>query len=239
MKNLKSIFSSSIILAAMIFISCNTEEEVPVFGNGEGKLGMAFKLATGNINSSNARIANALVLESGFIQIKELELDVDGKDDNGEFEKEIEIYFKDIKKVTFDQFDNSTDFFINIPEGEYYEIELEIDLIDYKNEPSIYIEGSFNGTPLVFEYYGDEIDFEVEIEAEDDDEYFKIDRINNPLALFEINALNWFRNVSESELENAEIKDGKILLSKEVNREIYKKVRESIKASSEIELELN
>lgn len=55
---------------------------------------------------------------------------------------------------------------------------------------------------LIFEYFGDDIDFEVEIEGEDDS-YFRIDRINNPLALFEINAPLWFRGVSDTELEDA------------------------------------
>ena len=238
MKNLKSILASTFILVALIFTSCNPEEEIPAFGTGEGKMGLAFKLANNAGNSSSARVANALVLESGFIQIKELELEVTGRDINGDFEKELEIEFNDIKKITFDQFDSSTDFFINIPEGEYKEIGLELDLIDYKNEPSIYIAGSFNGTPLIFEYYGDDIDFEVEIESEEDDQFFKIDRQNNPLALFEINALNWFINVTETELENAEIKDGKILLTKDVNTAIYNKVKAIIEVSAEIEIEL-
>ena len=75
------------------------------------------------------------------------------------FFNEIEIKFRDIQKITFDALDKSTDFFINIPEGEYKEIELEMDLIDYKNEPSIYFEGKINAAdgsskPFKFEFFG-------------------------------------------------------------------------------------
>jgi hypothetical protein len=172
-----------------------------------------------------------------------LELELYVKDESGDYEKEIEIEFKDIKKINFNEFDKSVDFFINIPEGKYKEIELELDLIDYKGEPSIYFEGTFtddegNSTPFQFEYFGDEIDFEVEIEADDDD-YFTIDRINNPLALFELNAANWLANVTNSEMADAERTDGKILLTKNSNSNIYKKIKSAIEASSEIEVELD
>jgi hypothetical protein len=270
MRTLKNYLASLALVAAIMFSSCNTEEEIP--GIGEGKMGIAFVLKTSQLNAENARTLNSsLSIESGFIQIKELELELkqrgtgssddddsnsdsdddsdddsnDSDDDNdGDDGNEVEIKFKDIQKISFDALDKSTDFFINIPEGEYKEIELEVDLIDYKNEPSIYFEGKINnpdGTtkPFKFEFFGDDIDFEVEIEAENDDNYFKVDRINNPLALFEINALNWFQNVSDSELQDAVETDGVVIISKNSNKSLYEKVKNNIKASSEIEVELD
>ncbi|MCS4432897.1 hypothetical protein [Aquiflexum gelatinilyticum] len=266
MRTLKNYLASLALVAAIMFSSCNPEEEIP--GIGEGKMGIAFILKTNQLNAENARTLNSsLSIEGGFIQIKELELELkqrgtgtsdddsddnsdddnndDSDDDNGgDDSNEIEIKFRDIRKITFDALDKSTDFFINIPEGEYKEIELEVDLIDYKNEPSIYFEGKINnadGTskPFKFEFFGDDIDFEVEIEAEDDDNYFKVDRINNPLALFEINALNWFQNVSDSELQEAVETDGMVIISKNSNKSLYEKVKNNIKASSEIEVELD
>ncbi|EMS32352.1 hypothetical protein C943_01079 [Mariniradius saccharolyticus AK6] len=215
-----------------------------MFGQGEGKMGIALRLNNGLSSSTNARIANSnLRLTNGFIQIKELELDVEGRDSRGEFEKEIEIDFDDIKKVTFDEFDRSVDFFINIPEGEYKEIEFEMDLIEYRNEPSIFIEGVYSkeGTeiPVRFQYFGDEIDFKVEIESDDDDNYFKIDRMNNPLALFEINALNWFSQITDAEFNNAEITEGVIVISRQSNKALYDKVKGKLEASADIEIELD
>ena len=270
MRTFKNYLASLALLTAILFSSCNPEEEVP--GIGEGKMGIAFVLKTNQLTAENARTMNSnLSIESGFIQIKELELELEGKgdgtededdsdddsdddnddsnddsddDNDGDDSNEIEIKFRDIQKITFDALDKSTDFFINIHEGEYKEIELEMDLIDYKNEPSIYFEGKINaadGTskPFKFEFFGDDIDFKVEIEAEDDDNYFLVDRINNPLALFEINALNWFKNVSDSELEEAVSTDGVVVISKNSNKSLYEKVRNNIKASSEIEVDLD
>lgn len=255
MRTLKNYLNSLALVAAILFASCNPEEEIP--GIGEGKMGIAVVLKTNQLSAENARTMNSnLSIERGFIQIKELELELEGKgngteddhnsddDNDGDDSNEIEIKFRDIQKITFDALDRSTDFFINIPEGEYKEIELEMDLIDYKNEPSIYFEGKINaadGTsrPFKFEFFGDDIDFKVEIEAEDDDNYFLVDRINNPLALFEINAINWFKNVSNSELEGAVSTDGVVVISKNSNKSLYEKVRNNIKASSEIEVELD
>lgn len=244
MKFPTSISKIFLVIAAASAVSCTQEENVPMFGQGEGKMGIALKLNNGLSSSASARIANSnLRLTNGFIQIKELELSLEGRDSNGEFEKEHEIYFDDIKKVTFDEFDRSVDFFINIPEGDYKEIEVELDLIEYKNEPSIHIEGVYNndGTdiPVRFQYFGDEIDFEVEIESEDDDNYFKIDRVNNPLALFEINALSWFSQISDAEFENAEIKDGVLVISRQSNKALYDKIVSKLMTSVYIEIDLD
>lgn len=244
MKNFSQILTIVALSTATIFSSCNTEEEVPNLGMGEGKMGVALVLKNNSTPASNARIENTgFTIEKGFIQIKELELEVEGKNESGDFEREIEIEFDDIKKIIFNEFDKSVDFFLNIPEGEYKEIDLELDLIDHKNEPSIYFEGKFVNsegvsTPFKFEYFGDDIDFEVEIDA-DDDNYFKVDRVNNPLALFELNAGNWMKNVTTSEMNNAQKTDGVILLTRNSNKSIYEKIKNNIEASSEIEVDLD
>jgi hypothetical protein len=244
MKFPKSFSTLLFALTAATLFSCSEEENIPMFGQGDGKMGIALKLNNGPTSSANARTSNSnLRLTNGFVQIKELELSVEGKDTRGGFEKEIEIEFDDIKKINFDEFDRSVDFFINIPEGEYKEIELELDLIEYRNEPSIFIEGVYSkdGTeiPVRFQYFGDEIDFRVEIESDDDDVYFKIDRVNNPLALFEINALNWFSQISDAEFNNAQITDGVILLSRQSNKALYEKVKSRLESSADIEIELD
>lgn len=241
MKITKNILTAFVLAAAFAFTSCNNDEELP--GTGEGKLGFAFVLNNSGTGSANGRVANSnLTIENGFIQIKELEFEVEGRNEMGIFSREFEIEFNEIKKVTFNDFDESSDFFINIEAGEYKEIELELDLIDYKNEPSIYIEGSYafedgSTTPVVFEYYGDEIDFEVEIEG-DGDEFFIIDAQNNPLALFEISAVNWFRGVLNADFENAEVVDGVILINKDNNSSIYNRVKNNIDEFADIEIKL-
>jgi len=231
------------ILSLGLFVGCQENEDA-VPSTGEGKIGMSFVLGSGSNFQPNAKIANNnLEIVEGFIQIKELEMELEGRNENGQFEKEHEVDFDEIKKVTFNQFDESSDFFFHIPEAEYKDIEMELDLIENRNEPSIYLDGRYQSqgggvTQVIFEYFGDDIDFEVEIESEDD-EYFKVDRVNNPLALLEINANRWFRDVKNEELDNATIEDdGIIRINKNSNKAIYSKIVNRIKASSEIEIEL-
>jgi hypothetical protein len=59
MKNLINYLPVLGLSALVIFTSCNTDEEVPTFGEGEGKLGIAFVLKNNRINSSNGRVENS------------------------------------------------------------------------------------------------------------------------------------------------------------------------------------
>lgn len=247
MKITQNILAAAILFTSVSLFSCSDDNDPDVIGTGEVRIGMGVKLA--NSGNSGARLMNAGVdINSGFIQIKELELETEGVDENGnEFERELELKFNEIKKINFDEFDSGVDFFINIPAGNYEEIEFEIDLIDHRSEPSLYLEGTYTyqdgrSVPLRLEVFGDDdddFDFQVELEAEDDDDLFFLDGVNNPLALFEINAKGWFSSVSTSELENAELTSGVLLINRNTNRSIYRKVEDRIKASTDIELELN
>lgn len=240
------IFTTAILLSGLLFISCADDNDPEVIGEGDVRIGMGVKLK--NSGNVGARIMNSGVdVQSGFLQIKKIELETEGVDENGnEFEREFELKFKEIKKIDFNEFDAGVDFFINIPTGNYEEIEFEIDLIDNKNEPSIQLDGTYTyqdgrTVPMKFQVYGnddDDFDFEVELEGDDDDDLFFLDAVNNPLALFQIDAKGWFTNVGTSELEDAELTNGILLINKDKNRSIYKKVESRIKDSTDIELKM-
>ncbi len=243
--NQKLTYLGAAAICASLLVSCSDDTDQVVIGSGEVQIGMGFQLA--GSGSSNARIQNSgLNIESGFLQLKDLELETEGVDENGEFERELELEFPEIKKIEFNESDDDADFFINIPSGNYEEIEVEFDLIDHEDEPSIQLDGTYtyedgSTVPFRLQVFGDDdedLDFEVELEAEDDDTLFYIDEINNPLALLEIDGIGWFSGISTSELEDAELTDGVLLISRSVNEDIYEKVLDKIEDSSEIELEL-
>lgn len=247
MKTTHKILSATFLIASLGFSSCTEDNNLDVIGSGDVKIGMGVKLRnSGNIG---ARTLNTGVdITSGFIQIKKLELETAGIDENGnEFERELELKFKEIKKITFDEFDAGVDFFINIPAGNYEEIEFEIDLIDNRQQPSIQLDGTFTysdgrSVPLKLEVYGndeDDYDFEVELESRNDDDLFFLDGVNNPLALFQIDAAAWFSTISSTEWENAQLTDGVLIINKNTNKSIYNKVEYRIKSSSDIELKMN
>jgi len=255
----KNLISAIVLMLFFVATSCTTEEDI-VPGTGDGTMGLLFKLQGNSATTANARTnATGLQFTDGFIQIQELELELEGDfdteglpeagafDDDDEEEDgdewEYEIEFDEIKKVTFDQFDSDADFFIQIPEGIYEEIEMEIDLIDYRNEPSIQLNGTYtNGdneeVPFRYEYFGDEIDFEVEIEAENGG--FRVDRVNNPLILFELIPSRWFSTISDAELDDADLDEtGVMVISRTNNVSIYRKISDRIAVDAEIEIEID
>jgi hypothetical protein len=247
MKTTHRFYALAMAALGIVSTSCTDENNPEVLGNGEVKIGMGVKLrsSTGN---SGARLASAgLNINTGFLQVKKIELETEGVDEAGrEFEKEMEFKFPEIKKINFDELNSNADFFIAIPAGRYEEIEVEIDLIDNKNQPSIQLEGTYaysdgRSVPFRFEVFGnddDDIDFEVELEGDDDDDLFFIDNVNNPLALLQIDAQKWFASISPSAFESAELTSGVLLINKNKNRSIYNSVEDKIKASSEIELKM-
>lgn len=247
MKTTHKLLAASILFASFSLTSCSDESDPDVIGTGEVRIGMGVKLR--NAGNAGARLMNAGVdINSGFIQIKEIELETEGVDENGdEFERELELKFREIKKINFDEFDSGVDFFINIPAGNYEEIEFDIDLIDHRSEPSIQLDGTYTyqdgrSVPLRLEVFGDDdddFDFEVELEAEDDDDLFFLDGVNNPLALFQIDAKGWFASVPTTDLENATLTDGVLLINRNTNRGIYSRVENRIKASSDVELKMH
>lgn len=247
MKTTHRFYAMAFAFSGLLFASCSENTDPDVIGEGDVRIGMGVKLK--NTASTGARLMNSgIEVKSGFLQIKEIELETEGLDENGnEFERELSLEFDEIKKIDFNEFDGGVDFFINIPSGNYEEIEFEIDLIDNRNQPSIQLDGTYTyqdgrTVPMKFQVYGnddDDFDFQVELEAENDDDLFFLDGVNNPLALFQIDAKGWFINVTTSELENAALTDGILLISKDANGLIYAKVESRIKDSTDIELNMN
>lgn len=247
MKTTHRFYAMAFAFSGLLFASCSENTDPDVIGEGDVRIGMGVKLK--NTASKGARLMNSgIEVKSGFLQIKEIELETEGLDENGnEFERELSLEFDEIKKIDFNEFDGGVDFFINIPSGNYEEIEFEIDLIDNRNQPSIQLDGTYTyldgrTVPMKFQVYGnddDDFDFQVELEAENDDDLFFLDGVNNPLALFQIDAKGWFINVTTSELQNAALTDGILLISKDANGSIYAKVESRIKDSTDIELNMN
>ncbi|WP_026950166.1 hypothetical protein [Algoriphagus mannitolivorans] len=245
MKINKKLLTLGLAVSLFSLASCSDENE-PALGEGEVKVGMGIKLSSGS--TAGARLQNTgLNIKTGFVLIKKIELETAGLDANGaEFEREIEIKFPEPKRIDFDAVDSSPDFFFNIPAGRYEEIELEMDVIDYKNQPSLQLEGTFTRTngssvPFKFEVYGDDdedLDFELEIEAEDDDDFFFLGEDKNAIALMQINAQGWFNSITQSQLENAKLTNGVLLINRNVNESIYEKVLEKIESSLEIEIKM-
>ena len=247
MKTNQKLFFLGLILGSSLLFSCSEDEESNVIsiGTGEVKIGIGVKIPT-NL-TPGARLSNAgLDVNSGFLQVRNIELSTGGTDQNGKFERDVKLKFPEINKINFNELDATVDFFVKMPSANYKQIEFEFDIIDNNDEPSIQLDGTFQyldgkGVPFkfqVFENNDDDFYFNVELEADDKNKILNIGALKNPLALFELNSKGWFSGITTAELEKAVLTDGILLITKNKNATIYKKVEAKIKASTDIELKL-
>ena len=123
MKSTLKIYTTALVLSGALFSSCSEDADLDIIDEGDVRIGMGVKLK--NSAKSGARLMNSgIEEESWFLQIKEIELETEELDENGnEFEREIELKFKEVKKIVFNEFYSGADFFINSPSGNYKEIE--------------------------------------------------------------------------------------------------------------------
>lgn len=185
-----------------------------------------------------------IIIHEGFICIKKLDLNVGGANETSRFRKNLDIEFNEIKKVFFDASDDTEDFFINIPEGNYDRLGFGIHLADHGDQPSVFIAASYYSSsceliPVTIELFGARPRFDLEINAENSPVLsFTSDRTINPSIIFEINASKWFDTLTIEDLENAQKVDGSILINDRHNRHLYFKLASEIHKGDEINLEL-
>lgn len=228
------------LLSVTFMTSCQDNDVDPA--DDSAAIGVAFTLPPNEANASNnARVTNSNVfIESGFFHISEISLGTEGRTASGQFVKEFEIKYTQPKKVTLDRFDQRVDFFLEIEEGDYEEIEMQFELATSNNEPAISLTGTYkklNGSkvPFKFEYFDNDFEFEVEIESSTG-EYFQVNKTKNPLFLFEMSPANWFSSLTVVEFETAIITNGVLLINSQINTSLFTKAKLQMKIAAEVEI---
>lgn len=185
-----------------------------------------------------------IIIHEGFICIKKLELNVGGENETSKFKKNLEIEFNEVKKVYFDKSDDTEDFFLNIPEGNYDRLGFGIHLSDHLDNPSVYITASYYSSacelvPVTIELFGAKPKFDLEMNTDNSPMLsFTSDRTVNPSIIFEINASKWLDTLSVDDLENAQKLEDSILINDKSNRHLYFKLAAEIHKGDEIYVEL-
>lgn len=118
-------------------------------------------------NNSNQRVANDIVINSFIVNIEEIELETDD-DDEGPFLSDIELDGTFV--VNLIEGNNGIEQTLaelNLPEGNYEEIEFSINENEDRNSEisgnSILISGTINDIPFEF-WHNEDIDIEIEFE---------------------------------------------------------------------------
>ena len=189
---------------------------------------------TQGLTTSSTRQASTgnFVFNEGFITLAALEYEAETENDSTSVEFELEqvvvidfatgIPTPDIRAIT-------------IPAGTYEEVEIEVELFDETDEPSVVLNGTYtspDGTahPVRFEFNSGET-FEVEREG-------TIVFTENQSAIAEItfDPSVWFAGVTDEHMEDATQINGVIVISENQNGEIFDIVADGLDLATELEI---
>lgn len=243
-KNLKKMnikhlfFKTFVVLVVVGFSACSSDDESD---NEQTSLSIMFNTVTSpfatqaqasEINKQAAS-GGSFVFNDGFIKLSEMEYEAESENDLLSVEFEIE----QVIVIDFATGNPTPDIgAITIPAGTYQEVEIEVELFDDTNEPSIAINGTYtspDGTahPVSFVFNSGE-SFEVEREG-------TIVFVENQSAIAEItfDPSAWFAGVTDDHMANASNNsDGIIVISENQNSDIFDIVADGLDLATDLEI---
>ncbi len=216
-------------IAMLVFIACDKDESsAPTFELNFETVTSEFPVKSG--------MPNSLAFTTGNIVLESIEFETSSDTDSLEMEFEIESYIT----IDFATGETNPDLSpIEIKPGNYTEIEIEFELWDQSDIPSIALNGTWTDAdmqehPVQFLFYSGQ-DFELEIEGN-----FTITENTSMVAQITFDPGVWFAGVSNEALASATTdEDGVIVISPDQNDDIYQIVEEMIDLVSEVEITMN
>tara|TARA_Y100001972_G_scaffold91682_1_gene112254 strand:+ start:989 stop:1738 length:750 start_codon:yes stop_codon:yes gene_type:complete len=221
---------SAIILAVFMLASCSNDDEM-----SNATVSMSFKGNTSTIGVPNGRVqANSLEFTSGTIRLIQIQFEAETDEEDS-----IEADIEQVVEIDFATGATTPDLSdLVFPVGTYTEIEVELELLDENNIPSVVIEGTFTDAndethPIRFEFNSGET-FEVEKEGQ-----ITIGEGANVIAEVTFDPGVWFAGVTMEELSMAtKNNDGVIVISETSNAEIFDIVADGLDLATEVEIKL-
>ena len=219
----------SFALFSLAFTSCEENDKT---GKPTAQLEFETVTSTSNLKST---AANSIEFTDGQIIIGNVEFETETENDSVEVEFEIESY------ITLDFATGETEpdlSAVEIVPGTYSEIEIEIELWDETDQPSIDLEGIWtdaNGTahPVKLEMPLGQT-FSLEIEGE-----YTVKENTGIIATVTIDPGSWFAGEAGELLPEATSnEDGVIVISPNQNSNIYNIIEDAIDRTSEVEIEM-
>jgi len=226
-RKFNSIYVMLIAAAVLAISACSKEGSEPM-------VSVEFKAFSDLLtNQGSAANESALIFTAGTIRLVEIEFEAETADGDSieiEIERDVVVDF-----ATGNTTPDLSDF--TIPLGAYTELEVELELRDEDEEPSLVIEGTFTDAsgeshPIRFEFNSGET-FEVEKEGN-----IVVDMETSIVAevVFDPNA--WFSTVDHSLLEGAtKNNEGVIVISETSNEEIFDLVADGLDRATALEIE--
>jgi len=236
MMKFKALVVAVVIMTGLTFTSCSKDDSLPQVQ--EPQIGLKFNTVTtpflvnGGLKSTQQ--VKELSFTSGFITIRELQFEVETDNDSIEINFEIEQN----TKIDFATGETTPDIsYAVIPAGIYNEMEVEIELQDEGDTPTMVLNGTYVDADGVshdvrFEYNSGET-FEVEKEG-------VIEFTENTSALTQItfDPSVWFAGVTNEQFAVATKNNGGVIVISETqNTDIFDVVADGLDMVSEIEIE--
>lgn len=240
---MKNLFSKLMAITLVVGLSACSADDSPDQPPAEeqSELSINFNTITSPFNlqaqasSFNKQAAPGnFVFNDGFITLSSMEYEAESENDIESVEFELE----QVVVIDFATGIPTPDIrAIEIPAGTYEEVEIEVELFDETDEPSVVLNGNYTSPdggehPVRFEFNSGE-EFEVEREG-------TIVFTENQSVIAEItfDPSVWFALVSDEDMENANKNmDGVIVISEEQNSDIFEIVEDGLDLVTDLEFD--
>ncbi|MBZ9730377.1 hypothetical protein LB467_11835 [Salegentibacter sp. JZCK2] len=237
---MKNLFSKLLVFTIVAGISaCSSDDSAEQPAQEQATLSVNFNTVTSpfdiqaQASSINKQASGGnFVFDDGFITLSSMEYEAESENDLESVEFELE----QVVVIDFATGIPTPDIMaIAIPAGTYEEVEIEVELFDETEEPSIVLNGTYtspNGTahPVRFEFNSGE-EFEVEREG-------TIVFTEDQPAIAEItfDPSVWFALVTDEDMESANKNmDGIIVISEDHNTDIFETVEDGLDLVTDLE----
>jgi hypothetical protein len=218
------------MLTVILVLSGCQDDDIITLGTGQIIIEATTTSGTNlNLNGRTAQL-NHLSFDGGKIIIREIVFD--GDLDNG---NSVSITEEQIIEINYKTGTLSPEIILEVTAGLYRDVYLGIELQDDGASPSITLEGSYTNNegmefPLKFEFISGEV-----FEASSD--MLAINKGEKILGKIAFDALRWFSNVTASDMEEATLTEGNILINESNNTDIYELVADQIDYATEVKFE--
>ena len=223
--------SALIVLIAVIMSLVSCKDDNPE----HPRIELKFRTITSPFSLKSTQQTRELSFNSGYIILTEIEFTVENDDDSVEVSFNLEIEAN--TTIDFATGETTPDIsYIEIPAGTYNEMEVEIELEDEGDTPSVVLNGTYIDAGAVdhdirFEFNSGET-FEIEKEGTIT---FAADE--SVIAQITIDPTAWFNGVSNEQLSSAtKDNNGVIVISETQNPDIFDAVADGLDIAAEIEI---
>lgn len=230
MKRAVQLLAGSAVLSVALFSSCADEAAAPVSRKARLTLSASTNRQPATKAGREASV-NQLVFTSGSIRFSEVDFDAKRVGT----ENWISVSHQQLATLDFATGVITPAVTIEVEPGDYQDVDLSIEIHDEGTSPAIVIEGTFTNSrntavPVRFEFNsGEEFEFEAE--------RITFTERQNVVTRIVFDPQFWFGTITASQLENATLTNGRIVVSATSNTAIFGIVAQRLDDSTEVEFD--